>query len=153
VRAHCRALALGRVHRLPPVVGRRAIQRVRRAVACIVQRGRLLVTRREGGLLAGLWEPPGVELHAGEGAAPMLERALRELGIRASLADTGARERHAITHRDITVELWEGTPAGELPRSGGRLRWVAGTRTVGLTALGARLVRRFVRPAAASPRG
>jgi A/G-specific adenine glycosylase len=144
VRAHCRALALSRVHRLPPVVGRRAVERVRRAVACVVHRGKLLVARREGALLAGLWEPPGVELGSREKAAPALEEALRVLGVRARLADTGERELHTITHRDITVELWEGEVVGETPRAGGRLRWVAaGTRTLGLTALGARLARRF----------
>jgi A/G-specific adenine glycosylase len=144
VRAHCRALALGRVDRLPPVVDRRATERVRRAVACVVHRGKLLVTPREGTLLAGLWEPPGVELVPREKAAPALEAALRELGVRARLADTGERERHTITHRDITVELWEGALAGAAPRAGRRLRWAAaGTRALGLTALGARLARRF----------
>jgi A/G-specific adenine glycosylase len=157
VRTHCRALALGRVDRLPPVIGRRAIERVRRAVACVVHRGRLLVTRREGALLAGLWEPPGVELEAREVAAPALERALRALGVRARLTDTRERVRHTITHRDITVELWEGELEGKAPHAGRRLRWVAaGTRVVGLTALGARLVRRFAggaTPRRASIRG
>lgn len=144
VRAHCRARALGREHRLPPVVGRRPIERVHRAVACVVHRGRLLVTPRDGGLLAGLWEPPGVEVDSGSGTATALQRTLRSLGVRARLTDTGTRERHTITHRDITVEIWAGTLAGEAPRAGGRLRWVAaGTRSVALTALGARLARRF----------
>jgi A/G-specific adenine glycosylase len=144
VRTHCRARALGRQHRLPPVAGRRPTERVHRAVACVVHRGRLLVTPRDGGLLAGLWEPPGIEGGAGPDAGEALERALRTLGVRARLTDTGTRERHTITHRDITVEIWAGTLAGAAPRAGGRLRWVAaGTRSVALTALGARLARRF----------
>ena len=156
LRAHCRARALGRQHRLPPVVGRRQVERVRRAVACVVHRGKLLVTRREGTLLAGLWEPPGVELGAREDAGAALEAALRELGVHARLADTGERERHTITHRDITVELWEGVLLGGTPRTGPRLGWAGpGRRALGLTALGTRLARRFVgvvRPRRASPR-
>jgi A/G-specific adenine glycosylase len=141
---HCRARALGRQHLLPPVVGRRATERVRRAVACVVHRGRLLVARRDGGLLAGLWEPPGVEVDPATGTATALRRTLRLLGIHARLTDTGTCERHTITHRDITVEIWRGRLTGEAPRAGGRLRWVAaGSRSVALTALGARLARRF----------
>ena len=158
VRAHCRARSLGRQHLLPPVVGRRAVERVRRAVACVTTRGRLLVTRREGALLAGLWEPPGVELARGEDAASALRESLARLGVRVKLTDTGERDRHTITHRDITVEIWEGELETKAPRAGARLRWVAsGTRTLGLTALGARLLRRSaveLRPKRrASPRG
>ena len=70
------------------------------AYALIARRGRVLMTRREGPLLAGLWEPPGVE-PGREAPAAALRRRLAELGLRARLAPAGASVRHTITHRII----------------------------------------------------
>jgi A/G-specific adenine glycosylase len=162
LRRSCRALALGRVDEFPPVVARRKTERVRRAVALIEHAGGLLVTRRRGKLLEGLWEPPGVELAAGESARPKLRAELVRLGIRARLVPTGKTVRHTITHRAIEVELWRGSvharrgaarPGGgsARPRDGsGRSTNVAQPREVkfanarsriALTALARRLVR------------
>src|SRR5262245_32107602 len=143
VRRHCRAHALGIQHRLPPVAARRAPVRIRRAVALVRDGGRVLVARREGSLLAGLWEPPGVELASSEDPGARLARRLAELGVRARLRSLGRSVRHTITHRDIRVELWEGELAGAAPRNNESARWVAGDRANGvpLTALGARLLR------------
>ncbi len=143
LRTHCRARALGVQDSLPPVVARRSPMRVRRAVACVRHRGRLLVVKREGAHLNGLWEPPGVELERGEDAGAALAERLKPLGVRARLVDSGARDRHTITHHDITVEVWEGKLREPAPRAGARHRWVAAAgRSIGLTALGARLARR-----------
>jgi A/G-specific adenine glycosylase len=68
VRGSCLALSMGRVAEFPPPSQRRAGERLRQAVVLIERRGRLLVTRRGGPLLAGLWEPPGVELEGGGSA-------------------------------------------------------------------------------------
>jgi A/G-specific adenine glycosylase len=140
VRAQCRAFALGRMHELPPFPKRRARVRLRRAVALIERRGRVLMIRREGRLLAGLWEPPGVDLERGEEAAPSLRRALSRLGVRARLEAIDAEVRHVITHRTIDVEVWRGS-VEDRPRER-NLRWIdpAGTRDA-LTALASRLVR------------
>jgi A/G-specific adenine glycosylase len=119
----CRAFALGRVAAFPPVPARRAVERVRQAVALIERRGRVLVVRREGPLLAGLWEPPGVELAPRRSARRALDARLAGLGLRARLASAGTTIRHAITHRDITAEVWRGELTDPLPRSA-RLRWV-----------------------------
>ncbi|MGH7742116.1 MAG: A/G-specific adenine glycosylase, partial [Candidatus Eiseniibacteriota bacterium] len=70
VSRHCRARELGRIDEFPPVVARRASIRVRRAVA-LISRGEggrrgtplrigerdacVLMVRREGALLEGLW--------------------------------------------------------------------------------------------------
>ncbi len=141
LRRHCRARALGRVAEFPPPVRRRATETVRRAVALIERRGRVLMERREGALLAGLWEPPGVELANGAPAAPALRAALARRGLRARLAATGDLLRHTITHRAISVEVWRGAPLGATPRSA-RLRWVDPARpAVPLTALARRLTR------------
>jgi A/G-specific adenine glycosylase len=106
VRTHCRALALGRVGALPPVAPRRRSETVRRAVALIERRGRMLVVRLEGPLLEGMWEPPGVDLMPGRSPRRALAAGLAGLGLSARLSPTGHTLRHTITHRDIEVEIW-----------------------------------------------
>ena len=141
VRAQCRAFASGQVAVFPPVPARRAPEQVRRAVVLIERAGRVLVTRREGALLDGLWEPPGVELAPdAASAAARLRAMLRTLGVRARLADTGERVKHTITHRAIGVEVWRGTPLAPVPRRVA-LRWAEpGSRGLALTALARRLI-------------
>jgi A/G-specific adenine glycosylase len=143
---HCRALALGRVAEFPPITPRRKSVRVRRAVALISCGGRLLMVRREGVLLDGLWEPPGVELSPRVDARKALEAELRRLGVRARVTPTGEIVRHTITHRAIEVEVWRGqVEPGET--SGGartlRARYIdARPGKAPLSALAARLARR-----------
>lgn len=142
VRTHCVAHARGLQHELPPVPGRRAVEHVRRAVACVWDRGRLLVARTEGALLVGLWEPPGVELSRGEDAGSSLGARLSELGVRARIADSGRRERHTITHRRITVEVWEGEAPRPASRATATRKWVTPQReaSLALSALASRLL-------------
>lgn len=135
VAAHCRAHALGRAEAYPPAAPRRATERVRRAVAWIERGGRVLVARRDGALLAGLWEPPGADLAEGADAAAALAQVLRALGVRATLRESGERVRHTITHRAIEVALWRGRASGPLPRDGA-VRWVdPASSDLALTAL------------------
>ncbi|MGH7731994.1 MAG: NUDIX domain-containing protein, partial [Candidatus Eiseniibacteriota bacterium] len=95
---------------------------------------------REGALLAGLWEPPGVELDNGAPAGTALRAALARLGVRARLERSGHTVRHAITHRVISVEVWRGAPVGTIRRAV-RLRWVDPRRAaVPLTALARKLI-------------
>jgi A/G-specific adenine glycosylase len=143
--ALCRARATNRVDEYPPVVARRVAVAVKRAVALIERGGRVLMARREGPLLEGMWEPPGVDLRAGSPARAQLSAGLARLGVRARLAATGRRLRHVITHRAITVAVWRGDVVGRLPRSA-RLRWVDPARArVPLTALARRLAARDTR--------
>jgi adenine-specific DNA glycosylase len=110
-------------------------------VAVIARGGRVLMARREGAQLAGLWEPPGTDLANGAAAAPALRAALARLGARARLTATGRVVRHTITHRTITAEVWRGTPIGATPRRA-NLRWVDPARpAVPLTALARKLTR------------
>jgi A/G-specific adenine glycosylase len=135
VRRGCRAFALGRVAAFPPVPARRAGEKVRQALVLIERWGRMLVARREGPLLRGLWEPPGVELAPRRSARLALVARLADLGLRARLTPAGTIIRHTITRRDIAAEVWRGELAGSLPRSAG-LRWVDPRRPgVALTAL------------------
>src|SRR4029077_19664837 len=110
------------------------------AVALVEHRGRVLVEQRLGPLLAGLWEPPGVELADGAGAGRAVAAKLEALGVGAALSDSGRRVRHVITHRAITVEVWSGRLTGAAPRRA-TLRW-AGRSRPGLAprALGRKLI-------------
>jgi A/G-specific adenine glycosylase len=143
IRTQCRALALGRVAEFPPVAARRTPEAVRRAVALIGHRGRVLMERRTGALLAGLWEPPGVTLENGVSAGPALAAALRRLGVpirSTALAPTGRTVQHTITHRAIVVEVWRGVFSGPTTRSA-HVRWVKpADRTLPLTALASKLI-------------
>jgi A/G-specific adenine glycosylase len=141
VRGWCRARALGRPEAFPPAAERRAPEHVRRAIVLLSRRGRTLVVRREGALLGGLWEPPGVELTRVQDARAALARALDAMGIQAQLTDSGVRLKHAITHRSITVEVWHADPLASAPRAGAGARWAApGSRTLALTALARRVI-------------
>src|SRR5262245_24351391 len=110
VRLHCRARSLNRAEDFPPPAPRRAGVRVRRAVALVERGGRVLLVRRAGALLDGLWEPPGVELRGDEPASRALARELAELGVRGALHATVARIRHTITHRSIEAQVWRCEP-------------------------------------------
>lgn len=138
-RRRCRAFKMGAVERFPARTERRARERVRRAVALIARGGRVLMTRRRGALLNGLWEPPGVELSSGANAREALAAELRRLGVRSKLEPTGRTIRHTITHRSIEAEVWRGTLAAGAVRGGARFigRMTTG---VGLSALASRVV-------------
>jgi A/G-specific adenine glycosylase len=143
VMAWCRARALDRIAEFPPTPRRRRAERLRRAVALIERGGRMLLTRREGTLLAGLWEPPGVELADGERARRPLGSALARLGLRVRLSPTGESIHHTITHRDIEVEVWRGELLAPPPRRAALRFAAAGERTLPLTALARKLAGRI----------
>ena len=142
VRGSCRAFATDRIAAYPPAPRRRRAERQRRAVALIERGGRMLLARRAGALLAGLWEPPGVELGNGRPARRALALALARLGLSVRLSPTGESIRHTITHRDIEVEVWRGELLAPPPRSAA-LRFAApGSRALPLTALARKLAGR-----------
>jgi A/G-specific adenine glycosylase len=138
VRGLCRARALGTPEAFPVRVPRRPPRHIRRAMALIEHGGRVLVVRREGTLLGGLWEPPGVDLDPGQRAAPALARALAALGVPVAGLRTARRTvRRALTHRTIAAELWRGTSGARTPGRIARVRWIDPARPpVPLTALG-----------------
>jgi adenine-specific DNA glycosylase len=118
------------VAELPPITPRRAAVRVRRAVALISRGGRLLMVRREGVLLDGLWEPPGVELSPRVDARKALEAELRRLGVHARIEPAGKVVRHTITHRAIRVEVWRGSAARQAPGAAPTLAPITAARFV-----------------------
>jgi 8-oxo-dGTP diphosphatase len=99
------------------------------AVGVLVDRGRVLVTRRA--LTAhqgGKWEFPGGKLHAGETTLAALRRELNEeLGIDAQHAHALMQVSHAYTDKHVLLDVWKvatyaGTPYG---REGQESRWVS----------------------------
>jgi A/G-specific adenine glycosylase len=139
LKRHCRAFALGRVEDFPAPAPRRATERVRRAVALVTRRDRLLVVKRTGDLMNGLWEPPGVDLRARESARSRLAAELRRLGLTVRWVARGESVVHRITHRAITVETWIGELL-EPPSRSSSLRFVdCSARDLPLTALALRL--------------
>ncbi len=134
VKSLCRARALGRVAAFPPRVARRPPVVVRRVLALIERDGRVLVARREGTLLGGLWEPPGADVAEGAASAA-LRRGLAGHGIAATLTPLRRRARRVLTHRVIEASLWRGTLA-RAPSRSATLRWIDPARpSVPLTAL------------------
>jgi A/G-specific adenine glycosylase len=107
VRRWCRARSLDRVAELPPVPARRSTERRRIAVALIERNGALLMVRRNGRQLAGLWEPPSVAVGVRGRPRDRLRGLLADLGVSTGgLSNTGITVRHAITHRRIAAEVW-----------------------------------------------
>ena len=138
VSTHCAAYASGEPEAYPPASVRAATQRVRRAIVLIERGGSLLMVRLGGGLLDGLWEPPGAERAGRETAREALERELDRLGIRAVIEPARTTLRHRITHHDIEAEVWRGTLEAPPPRRA-TLRFVdARAPRVALTALARR---------------
>jgi A/G-specific adenine glycosylase len=122
----CRARATGAVARLPVRTPKRGKLAVRVACcACIDGAGRVLLVRRQAGLLAGTWALPTVEIE-GEDADAAARAAVREIGVRAGRLVARGAVRHVFTHRDVTAEVFRAEAAAARARDGqGTRRWLA----------------------------
>jgi A/G-specific adenine glycosylase len=126
----CRAHREDRIAELPPVRVRPPRKRLE-VVAGVWRRGEalLLGKRRAKGLFGGLWELPCVE--ACEDPAEALSQAL---GCEVQLAQALGEVKRTLTHRDLTVKLFEVCGYGQ-PAAGNAyedLRWVAAEALPGL---------------------
>ena len=126
---HCAARAQGRVEELPVRARSTAVSRVDGVAAFLVRHDRVLAVQRpQRGLLGGLWELPGGELHDGEVPARALERILREgVGLDLRRAEPLGTIEHAFTHRQLRVHVYRGAvDAGRVRRKGWDAhRWVS----------------------------
>jgi A/G-specific adenine glycosylase len=122
----CRARATGAVTRLPVRTPKRRKVVVRVACcACVDGAGRVLLVRRQAGLLAGTWALPTVELE-GEDAGAAARAAVREIGVRAGRLVARGAVRHVFTHRDVTAEVFRARAGAARVRDGqGTRRWLA----------------------------
>jgi A/G-specific adenine glycosylase len=133
----CDAKRLGLQEAIPPARARKAAVNVGLA-ACVLRRGRqILLRRRSGGLMDGMWEFPmaeaGGEVTAAEAIAGEI---LRRHGIRVGELRPVGEIRHTITHHRLRIQVFEArTRSSAIRRSalpsvaepGGALgRWPAG---------------------------
>jgi A/G-specific adenine glycosylase len=165
--AACLARAAGDPERFPAAVARpETVPVLRGAVLVRDRRGRVLLRRiPEGEVNAGLLELPSATIRDWSGASIVepptrptelaalarrgLGRALaKAAGLAVTLRDPLGTERHAITHRRITVVLFAATLRGAAPR-GRAWSWhaPADLTSVGLTSASRKLAR-LVEPAA-----
>jgi A/G-specific adenine glycosylase len=103
VRAHCEALASGRVAKIPAPRARPERRTLHLAVAAVRKGDAVLLVRREGtGLFGGLWELPSVECTRGTEVEalrlrwPEIDSPPRRLGVVA----------RTLTHRELTLALF-----------------------------------------------
>jgi len=124
--AECVARAAGETASIPRAAEARSVVRETAWLAVVARGSRTLFFRRgaEETWLAGLWELPTVLAPKRADA----ERALAErYGGAWRLARRIGRERHGITFRDLTLEVWSGSLAESAEVAEGReARWIAG---------------------------
>ncbi len=98
------------------------------AAAVIEADGRYLITRREKGHLAGLWEFPGGKLRPGETLAECLRRELREeVGAEVSVGEEIETVTWSYPERTLRLHFFRcRLLGGEItPREGQAFAWVA----------------------------
>lgn len=119
VRQHCQALAQGRVDELPQKRAAMPRKALHLAVGIASKGQRLLMARREErGLFGGLWEPPSIE------AAADAEEALRRLlGKKVKVVRPLGVVERTLTHRDLTLSLYELQGVGAVRALPGYCEW------------------------------
>ncbi len=104
----CEAKNSNRVSEFPVVIKKSKVPTHRIAVAVVIKRELLLITKRgDKGLLGGLWEFPGGKLKAGEKARDACLREVEEeTGLKVELVSHLTRVKHAYTHFKIEMEVF-----------------------------------------------
>jgi len=137
VRAHCVALARGRVGEIPAPKVRTARRALHLAVAAVRKGDTVLLVRRHGtGLFGGLWELPGVECTPG-GEIDALRARWPEIGD--TLRPLG-RVKRTLTHRALTLEVYE--VDGPAPPEGARWATAQEIESMGVSAAMQAVLRR-----------
>jgi len=104
-RAHCGALAAGRVEELPPARVRAPRKLLNLVVGAWERDGALLLGRRaEAGLFGGLWELPTADYPARDVDIPAALSGA--LGRKVTLGEHLGVVRRTLTHRDLELHLF-----------------------------------------------
>jgi A/G-specific adenine glycosylase len=123
--AGCQARREGRAEALPVKSPKRARPRVQLACACVVRAGRVLLVRRDQGLLAGTWALPERAFAGQAGGEPAARLAAQEAGVAPARLAYRGQVRHVFTHRDVTAHVFTTAPRpGARVQMGGERRWV-----------------------------
>jgi A/G-specific adenine glycosylase len=130
----CRAHASDAAGRLPVRTPKRGKKVVRVACcACVDGAGRVLLVRRQSGLLAGTWALPIVEVEGDEAPERAARAAVQEIGVRAGRLVARGAVRHVFTHRDVTAEVFRTKAAARRARDGqGTRRWLPPSELAGI---------------------
>ncbi|MBC8132288.1 MAG: A/G-specific adenine glycosylase [Deltaproteobacteria bacterium] len=111
LRTMCAARRQNLTSEIPVKAIRPPKRMVRVASVRLRQGGRVLLVRRKTGLLAGTWMLPAAVMTAGTSPAVAARQVLRELGIVSVRVTPVGSIRHLFTHRDITVDVFDGVSA------------------------------------------
>lgn len=124
VERDCKGRSAGVAEAIPPPRRRSAAVAVTLAAGVVRRRGRVLLRRRAGALMEGLWEFPMAEAPAGRDPVRALRREIRRLGgVGLHAPRPAGSVRHAITNRRIRVEIYCGEAADPpRPAPGGGTR-------------------------------
>lgn len=127
VAAACQAKQLGRQELIPAPRRKAAPPRQIVRFAVVQRRGRVLLVRRQDGLLGGLWSLPG-------GPGPVAASVQQQAGVVIVAGRAVAAVRHDFTHRRWDMRVHVATPTAAPVRLGAGAKWVpvAALRTAGL---------------------
>jgi A/G-specific adenine glycosylase len=153
VRTACAARAAGTVDVIPRRSRKVARPVVRVACACVTDGARVLLLKRQGGLLAGTWSLPEEVVGAGVASgtprevAKVARKAAAAAGVRSSKLDHRGAVRHVFTHRDVTAEVFR-VDVARAGRSRAGSRWVAldGLSELGVSSFTRKTVALGMRP-------
>lgn len=117
---HCQAYRTSDPAGLPVKGRKKPPRRVEAVAALVLRRGRALAVRRPpSGLLGGLWELPGDDLHDSEKALGGITRGLRErVGLEVTRPVALGTVEHVFTHRLLKLHVFR---CDEAPRGRTRL--------------------------------
>jgi A/G-specific adenine glycosylase len=124
----CKSLVAGVVDRRPLTVRKKAPTQIERAIGVLLEDGKVLVRKRpESGLMANLWEFPGIETLVGETPEQALRNSwLKELGIKLSVLEKLSVVKHTHTSFRVTLHAFLcGTGGASMPENSSHLRWAS----------------------------
>ena len=121
----CLARAAGEEREIPLRRPRVAVRTVRVAFALIESKGRVLLVRRKPGeLLGGLWSLPGGEMPSRRSEPESLRGLVREqTGIAVEIRSRWSPIARTFSHRKWSGSIFRGSPRGR-PTSHGDVRWI-----------------------------